>query len=64
MALFFLDAESKDSKGHQMHREGCSQMPARDKQVYVGSFATASAAFSVVPLIWSPVSYCPQCTGQ
>lgn len=64
MALFFVDAEPSATQGHRLHREGCTQLPAAAQQVYVGSYATASAAFAVVPLLYTPVSYCPQCTGQ
>jgi len=63
MALYFIDTEKKADAGHQVHREGCSKMPAKESLYYVGSFATAKAAYDVSPLIYSPASCCPECSG-
>ncbi|MAS26591.1 MAG: hypothetical protein CMI08_17355 [Oceanospirillaceae bacterium] len=64
MALYFIDTEKKGDAGHQVHREGCAHLPEKDKLYFVGSFATAKAAYDVSPLIYSPASYCPECSGK
>ncbi|MDK2777473.1 MAG: hypothetical protein KYX62_07425 [Pseudomonadota bacterium] len=61
MALFFIDTEKKADAGHQIHREGCPHLPDKDQLYFVGSFATAKAAYEVSPLIYSPASCCPAC---
>ncbi len=64
MAEFYVHRQPSSENSHQVHDKDCTAIsPAKDF-MYLGSFATAQAAFKKASGFFDPISYCPACLSK
>ncbi len=65
MAEFYISLETANEHSeHQIHRDSCSELPAKNTLKYLGSFASKEAAHSKSRSYFDQVSFCPSCLTQ
>jgi hypothetical protein len=58
---FYVNKTKTEETGHLVHKSTCSSLPATDSLMYIGSYASGEAAFSIANGMLSPVAFCPAC---
>ncbi len=59
MAEFFVNKQADSD--HTVHLSTCGQLPAQEQLMYIGSYASAQAAYKIATGYYPAVSYCPDC---
>ncbi|TVZ38803.1 hypothetical protein P886_3185 [Alteromonadaceae bacterium 2753L.S.0a.02] len=62
MAEFFVSLTAvDDTKGHEIHKSNCAELPELTTLKYLGSFASGDAAYKKSRGYFDAVTYCPKC---
>jgi len=61
MAEYALQKLDTAEEQYQVHNITCKKLPAADASRYLGSYATATAAYNKAMGLYNSVNYCPDC---
>lgn len=62
MAYFYVNKNAQSNGDHEVHKIGCSFIPAQHNRVYLGDFATCSPAVREAKRYYSQVNGCFYCS--
>ena len=64
MARYYVNKNQQSNGDHEVHREGCSWMPAEHNRIYLGQFATCRGAVSEARKHYHQVNGCYFCSNE
>ncbi|WP_215222980.1 hypothetical protein [Echinicola shivajiensis] len=64
MVFFYLTNFLPSDEGHEVHVQGCPEMPKMDSLTYLGPFNNCHEALRSAKRKFSAVSTCPHCCSM
>jgi hypothetical protein len=64
MAEFYVNLDLLSDATRPVHRADCAQLPATDTLLYLGSYASAEAAYDKATNRLEGVIFCPDCLSK
>jgi len=61
---YYVNKNAQDSGEHEVHREGCSYLPAVENRHYLGDFATCHPAVAEARKHYTNVDGCFYCSRE
>lgn len=62
MALYYVNKNAQPNGDHEVHKQGCSFMPADENRKYLGSFSNCRDAVREATKHYSQVNGCYYCS--
>jgi hypothetical protein len=63
MASYYVNKNEQSNGDHEVHREGCSWMPAAQNRLYLGEFQTCHGAVREARKYYGQVNGCYYCSN-
>lgn len=63
MARYYVNKNAQANGDHEVHREGCSYMPAPENRIYLGDFASCGPAKQEAKKHYSTADGCYYCSN-
>lgn len=64
MADYYVNKQAQDNGDHEVHKSGCSWMPAAENRVHLGSFSNCRDAVRKAKTIYSQSDGCYYCCTE
>jgi hypothetical protein len=64
MSAYYVNKNSQSSGEHEVHKSGCSFMPAPENKVYLGDFLSCQSAVVEARKKYSDVDGCYYCSNE
>lgn len=64
MARYYVNENAQSNGDHEVHRYGCSFMPAPENRVYLGDFATCAPAVLQAKKYYRQSNGCYYCSRE
>jgi hypothetical protein len=64
MARYYVNKNAQSNGDHEVHKLGCSFMPADENRMYLGDFSSCSSAVSEAKKTYSKSNGCYYCCNE
>ena len=64
MARYYVNNKAQSNGDHEVHKEGCSFMPAPENRTYLGDFSHCREAVRAARNIYAQVNGCYYCSYE
>jgi hypothetical protein len=64
MSLYYVNKNAQDNGDHEVHKSGCSYMPERENQVYLGDFTSCAPAVKKAKETYPKSNGCYYCSND
>ncbi len=64
MAMYYVNKQAQDNGDHEVHESGCTFMPAKENQKYLGSFPNCHDAVREAKKHYSQSNGCYFCSRE
>jgi len=62
MARYYVNKNAQANGDHEVHKTGCSYMPASENRIYLGEFSSCHGAVRKAKKHYSQVNGCYYCS--
>jgi len=62
MAYYYVNKNGQSNGDHEVHKTGCSYMPADANRTYLGDFTSCSPAVTAAKRLYSKADGCAFCS--
>lgn len=63
MAYYYVNKNAQSNGDHEVHKTGCSYMPAAENKLYLGDFISCSSAVAEARKTYSKSNGCFFCSN-
>lgn len=64
MYSYYVNKNEQQNGDHEVHREGCSWLPASQNRIYLGEFSNCKSAVEAAKKHYSQVNGCIHCSTE
>lgn len=64
MARYYVNKHAQANGDHEVHKDGCSFMPAQENRLYLGEFSTCGPAVTAAKVQYASADGCAFCIPE
>ena len=64
MPLYYVNKNAQSNGDHEVHREGCSYLPAQANRIYLGRFSSCRPAVTEAKRFYARSNGCYYCSYE
>ncbi len=63
MSRYYVNKNAQPNGDHEVHKEGCSWLPAKENRIYLGDFSSCGPAVAEARNHYTVVNGCYYCSN-